>query len=282
MGTSLIGQSQPPRTVSSDSESDDPLGSLLFATDLIPLAQDVTKFAGVDYATSQAGVLEVTLNGTTVKIKHDGGAAGCGGKVWPAGELLSRYLIGARDNERYIAHDAVWKESAKRKVKIIELGSGTGLVGLALGNAYTLAASARAVEDIGMEIVITDQANMLSLMADNIELNNLQGTVSADVLDWGTDLPEHYSNPYPDVILAADCVYFEPSFPLLEKTLLSLTGPNTLVLMSYKKRRKADNRFFQSIKKSFRIEEVKDYNEYKDFSRDTVFLYRLIPKTPVN
>ncbi|KAK9249310.1 putative methyltransferase-domain-containing protein [Lipomyces tetrasporus] len=277
MPPSLITSSLP--ATPSDSESDDPLHSLLLATDLIPLAQDVTKFAGVDYATSQAGILEVTLNGTIVKIKHDGGAAGCGGKVWPAGELLSRYLISARDNETYLAHEALWKESAKRKIKIIELGSGTGLVGLAMGKAYSLATKDCAVEDAGLHIVVTDQANMLSLMEDNIELNQLEETVSAEVLDWGTDLPDNYINPCPDVILAADCVYFEPAFPLLEKTLLDLTGDNTLVLMSYKRRRKADNRFFQSIKRSFRIEEIKDYDEYKEFSRNTVFLYRLIRKT---
>ncbi|KAK9353007.1 putative methyltransferase-domain-containing protein [Lipomyces doorenjongii] len=282
MSPSLIAKSPSTilSTTPSDSESDDPLHSLLLAADLIPLAQDVTKFAGVDYATSQAGVLEVTLNGTIVKIKHDGGAAGCGGKVWPAGELLSRYLIGARENEKYIANEVVWKESAKRKIRIIELGSGTGLVGLALGNAYNLAARGNAVEDTGLDIIVTDQANMLSLMADNIQLNDLQGTVSAEVLDWGTDLPDHFATPFPDVILAADCVYFEPSFPLLEKTLLAMAGDNTLVLMSYKRRRKADKRFFQSIKKNFRIEEIKDYEEYKDFSRDTVFLYRLVRKTP--
>ncbi|KAK9375992.1 putative methyltransferase-domain-containing protein [Lipomyces chichibuensis] len=283
MSPSLIAKSPSPiqSTTPSDSESDDPLQSLLLASDLIPLAQDVTKFAGVDYATSQAGVLEVTLNGTVVKIKHDGGAAGCGGKVWPAGELLSRYLIGARENEKYLANEVVWKESAKRKIKIIELGSGTGLVGLALGNAYNLAPRGSAVKDTGLDIIVTDQVNMLSLMADNVELNDLQGTVSAEVLDWGTELPEHYVRPFPDVILAADCVYYEPSFPLLETTLLAMTGDNTLVLMSYKRRRKADKRFFQSIKKNFRIEEIKDYEEYKDFSRESVFLYRLIRKTPM-
>ncbi|KAK9313738.1 putative methyltransferase-domain-containing protein [Lipomyces starkeyi] len=300
MSPSLIAKSPStmPSTTPSDSESDEPLQSLFLASDLIPLPQDVTKFAGVDYATSQAGVLEVSLNGTIVKIKHDGGAAGCGGKVWPAGELLSRYLISARENEKYIANEVVWKESAKRKIKIIELGSGTGLVGLALGNAYNLATRGGAVDDTGLDIIVTDQANMLSLMADNIELNDLQGTVSAEVLDWGTDLPEHYIRPFPDVILAADCVYFEPSFPLLETTLLAMTGDNTLVLMSYKRRRKvsrcgcrhlhtmanrtrqADKRFFQSIKKNFRIEEITDYEEYKDFSRDTVFLYRLVRKSP--
>lgn len=42
-----------------------------------------------------------------------------------------------------------------------------------------------------------------------------------------------------DVLLAADCVYLESSFPLLVDTLVQLAGPDTLVLLSYKKRRKS-------------------------------------------
>ena len=40
------------------------------------------------------------------------------------------------------------------------------------------------------------------------------------------------------MILAADCVYFEPAFPLLVQTLADLTLPTTDVLFCYKKRRK--------------------------------------------
>jgi hypothetical protein len=116
-------------------------------------------------------------------------------------------------------------------------------------------------------LLTASKRNMLSLMADNIELNDLQGTVSAEVLDWGTDLPEHYIRPFPDVILAADCVYFEPSFPLLETTLLAMTGDNTLVLMSYKRRRKVSrcgcrhlhtmaNRTRQADKRFFQVRNV--------------------------
>lgn len=79
---------------------------------------------------------------------------------------------------------------------------------------------------------------MLRLMEDNIKLNSLVGIVSADVIDWGKPLKEKYVEPLVDIILAADCVYFEPAFPLLEQTLLDMTGNGTLVLMAYKKRRK--------------------------------------------
>lgn len=44
--------------------------------------------------------------------------------------------------------------------------------------------------------------------------------------------------PRPDVILAADCVYFEPAFPLLVETLDDLADQTTEILFCYKKRRK--------------------------------------------
>ena len=59
----------------------------------------------------------------------------------------------------------------------------------------------------------------------------------------------------PDIVLAADCVYFEPAFPLLVSTLATLIPPPPEpapeVLFCYKKRRKADKRFFALLKKYF-------------------------------
>lgn len=79
--------------------------------------------------------------------------------------------------------------------------------------------------------------------------------------------------PHPDIILAADCVYYEPAFPLLVRTLSDLSGESTEVLFCYKKRRKvtnlllsyhskelralqADKRFFTLLKKYFSWKEV--------------------------
>lgn len=65
-----------------------------------------------------------------------------------------------------------------------------------------------------------------------------------------------------DLILAADCVYFEPAFPLLVSTLAALVPPPPEhapeVLFCYKKRRKADKRFFALLKKYFTWSIVRD------------------------
>ena len=59
----------------------------------------------------------------------------------------------------------------------------------------------------------------------------------------------------PDIVLAADCVYLEAAFPLLVSTLVALvpSPPDRApeVLLSYKKRRKADKRFFAMLKTYF-------------------------------
>ncbi|KAK7205794.1 putative methyltransferase-domain-containing protein [Myxozyma melibiosi] len=266
-------------TPNEDELTEDPFLQMLAETaDLVPALNHTTKFAGKEYATSASGVMEAEFSGVPVKIAIDGGASGCGGKVWPAGELLSRYVIDAKDDESSLAHGPVWEQSRERKVQIVELGSGTGLVGLALANAYKTKFG-KTESDAGLDIVISDQINMMDLMTENIKLNNQEDIVTADVIDWGKPLDEKYVNV--SVVLAADCVYFEPAFPLLEKTLLDLAGENTLMLMAYKKRRKADNKFFMSIKKSFKIIEIKNYGDYyQEFSRDSVVIYQLVRKQP--
>lgn len=102
---------------------------------------------------------------------------------------------------------------------------------------------------------------MFELMKKNVVLNGLQGVVEAAILDWGDELPS-YAKYSPeskiDLVLAADCVYLEAAFPLLETTLLDLTenDKGLEIYMSYKKRRKADSKFFKHMKKNFLFEEV--------------------------
>lgn len=55
-------------------------------------------------------------------------------------------------------------------------------------------------------------------MQHNVNLNGLPlDLISTSVLDWGTDISGYVPQP-PDIVLAADCVYYEPSFPLLIDT----------------------------------------------------------------
>ena len=119
---------------------------------------------------------------------------------------------------------------------------------------------------------ITDQEPMLALMRQNIALNHLEDHVTAHIYDWGearsAAVPDH-----PDIILAADCVYFEPAFPLLQETLQDRIGIETVCYFCYKKRRRADSHFIKAVRKMFLVEEVRDDRDRDAYSRENIFLY---------
>ncbi|EYE93520.1 uncharacterized protein EURHEDRAFT_414342 [Aspergillus ruber CBS 135680] len=177
---------------------------------------------------------------------------GCGGKLWPAGMVLAKYLL--RQHQSDLANKS-----------IVELGAGGGLVGLAVARGCVVGPS---------PIYLTDQEPMLPLMETNIKLNNLSPLVKAMVLNWGEPLPDDI--PYrPAVILAADCVYFEPAFPLLITTLQELIGPNSVCYFCFKRRRRADVRFLKVAKKIFDISEIQDDPDAENYKRENIFLYRI-------
>ncbi|KAL0580787.1 Protein-lysine N-methyltransferase efm6 [Marasmius crinis-equi] len=173
---------------------------------------------------------------------------GCGGVVWPAGQILSSYLV--RKGPAYL-----------QGKNVLELGSGTGLVGL-------IAAMLNPAH-----VWITDQVFLLDMMRQNVSKNNLDSKCTVAELDWGTPIPTAIARP--DVILAADCVYFEPAFPLLVQTLCDLVSDNTEVLLCYKKRRKADKRFFALLKKRFVWAQVEDDPNRPIYERDSIALLRI-------
>lgn len=111
---------------------------------------------------------------------------------------------------------------------------------------------------------------MLALMQRNITLNRAEGKVEASVYDWGESYPP--VSEYPDVILAADCVYFEPAFPLLQKSLEALIGPKTTCYFCFKKRRRADLRFMSAVNKRFAVELVTDDPDCETYGRENIFL----------
>ncbi|KIM67776.1 hypothetical protein SCLCIDRAFT_1209915 [Scleroderma citrinum Foug A] len=185
-----------------------------------------------------------------ITLKVDA-SPGCGGIAWPAGEVLSNYI--ALRGKQYCQGRS-----------ILELGSGTGLVGLVAGA-------------LGGRVWITDQTPLLGIMQENTILNNLQTLVTVSELNWGEKVRPEI--PHPDIILAADCVYYEPAFPLLVRTLSDLSGESTEVLFCYKKRRKADKRFFTLLKKYFSWKEIEDDPGRESYNREAISLLLLTKKT---
>jgi hypothetical protein len=116
---------------------------------------------------------------------------------------------------------------------------------------------------------------MLPLMQRNTALNDLQDIVKPSVYDWGqptpTALPAH-----PDVILAADCCYFEPAFPLLLRTLQDLIGERTVCYFACVKRRKADAQFMKAARKVFEVEAVDDDPYVEEYRGKNVFLWVIL------
>lgn len=188
-------------------------------------------------------------------LLHEDLQEGCGGQLWPAGMVLSKYML------RYHGSGSLAGKS------IVEIGAGGGLVGLAVALGCE--------GDERTKIVITDQIPMLALMRRNIALNHLEDRVVAKVYDWGTAPPSTMlplGAEYPDIVLAADCVYFEPTFPLLLQTLKDLIGPTTTCYFCLKKRRKADMRFLRHMMRKFRVDQVV-YEGKEGDQIEGIFLY---------
>ncbi|KAH9811154.1 S-adenosyl-L-methionine-dependent protein-lysine N- methyltransferase [Teratosphaeria destructans] len=215
-------------------------------------------------AHKQASTGEVDFDGLLedrpLKL-HQDLAKGNGGQAWPAGHVLARYLLRKKREE-------LKKCSMFLLDYSVELGAGGGLVGLAIALGCAPEHS----------VHVTDQQPMLQLMQDNIALNGLTGRAQASVYNWGDACPEGIP-AHPDIVLAADCVYFEPAFPLLQKTLEDLIGPHTVCYFCFKKRRRADTQFMKAAKKVFAIEQVDDDPDQETYARENITLCTIRLKT---
>ncbi|KUJ15627.1 uncharacterized protein LY89DRAFT_647452 [Mollisia scopiformis] len=217
---------------------------LVVGEDLTPIPQyKAASTTSIDFS----NLLEIPLK------LHEDLTSGCGGQLWPAGMVLGHHML---------RHH----KDSLRNARILELGSGGGLVGLAVALKFQL----------DQLTLITDQENMIDLMRKNIALNELESRAHELVLNWGDPLPLEVIKGKPNVILAADCVYFEPAFPLLLQTLEELLKlcNEAVIYFCFKKRRRADMQFMKNARKKFLVEEVED-EDRETFSREGLFLYTL-------
>ncbi|KAK0745390.1 putative methyltransferase-domain-containing protein [Apiosordaria backusii] len=223
------------------------ISPLDFGEDLAPLP--VYKAAATT-ALDFSGLLDEPLK------LHEDLSSGCGGQLWPAGMVLAKHML----------H---YQRDKLQTSRVLELGAGGGIVGL------TIAKGCR----IDQPLYITDMIDMEPLMQHNIALNELGDRVRGRILNWGEPLSQEIIDFKPDTILAADCVYFEPAFPLLLQTLkdlLTLT-PTATVFFCFKKRRRADMQFLKSARRAFRVTELED-GDRPVFAREGLFLYAITAK----
>ncbi|KAL3673378.1 hypothetical protein V7S43_001093 [Phytophthora oleae] len=179
-----------------------------------------------------------------------GTALGFGASVYDAAIALSLYLA---------SHPDLVEGN-----RVIELGCGPGLVGVVAAHLEP------------KSVVITDgDPASVALTQRNIQVNSLSGEVcTAEEYLWG-DLEHHLvpkvGGQHFDVILGADivaCPYAE-AFEGLMKSLQEMAGPQTLVLLAYKKRQNSEEKFFETLEKVFDIDQVGQSELHPDFQEDS-------------
>ncbi|ORY83053.1 putative methyltransferase-domain-containing protein [Protomyces lactucae-debilis] len=217
----------------------------------------------------------LACHGASILLERDP-FAGTGGLLWPAGERLAMHLcrVATQDPSRFA------------NKRIIELGTGTGVVGIAM--AMTT--------DLGKEglLVLTDLDPVLPIVKRNIALNGCSPSrVTVERLAWGEALPSLFkaSEGHPvDVVVMADVIYHEDLFQPLLDTLLYLfqANPGMVGYLGYKKRRRADWLFQKSLRRTFEmrlLEEVQPVCIEQVHSKDErwrqgVYLYELTLRSP--
>lgn len=132
---------------------------------------------------------------------------------------------------------------SKNHLQVIELGSGCGVVGIALAQML-----------LRCSITLTDLAEVNDIMARNLQIAQ-SATNSATrfkVLDWEEELDTEITKEPIDLVLVSDCTYNADSLPALVQVLdrLVQSSPDAVVLVSLKRRHESEAVFFDLMRQS--------------------------------
>ncbi|KAG9285409.1 hypothetical protein G9A89_010884 [Geosiphon pyriformis] len=148
---------------------------------------------------------------------------------------------------------------------ILELGSGTGYVGISLS---------RRLKRTQAKIILTDLEQVLPLIRHNLTKNSQSlfrkdDDISVNRLEWGSTedakhiLSQH--NGSVDLVIASDLVYFPELFQPLIRTLLDVCNEQTVVVFGYKKRASwKEETFWLEVGRFFELNIVQIVNFHKD------------------
>eukprot|EP00803_Ostreobium_quekettii_P004665 evm.model.scf_3770.1 EVM.evm.TU.scf_3770.1 scf_3770:7001-9027(-) len=176
-----------------------------------------------------------------------------GAVVWDAALVLAHYLHHAAQGGDQ-GHSQWPRLKGKR---VIELGGGTGFVGLAAAL-------------LGAKVTLTDLARVVPFIDDNIRDNGLQDNAKALPLAWGSDVGG--LGPPFDYILASDVVYLKATYDDLITTIEALSGPHTTTLFAHE-RRVGTWEFFELLKKrNFLVQEISPQLQHPQWQSEDIAL----------
>ncbi|KNA20291.1 hypothetical protein SOVF_053480 [Spinacia oleracea] len=250
-----------PKTQHSSTESSDGENRLL--TSLLPPPPITTAVAAGDPHFRRHHVNSLHTDIISRQLPSEGLSF----QLWPAAttlfSLLDTHLLHPHLPCHHILH--------RRRLRILELGSGTGLVGI----------TAAAI--LGADVTVTDLPHVIPNLEFNV-LANAEiiaaggGAVVATELSWGNvDQMKVVGKEY-DVILGSDVVYHDHLYEVLLDTLkYFLVGEEVVFLMAHLKRWKKEAAFFKKAKKFFDVDVI-HRDTPSDGKRVGVIVYRFVGK----
>ncbi|XP_071451516.1 protein N-lysine methyltransferase METTL21D-like [Hetaerina americana] len=150
---------------------------------------------------------------------------------------------------------------------VVELGSGVGGAGLTAAS-------------FGADVVVTDLPEVITLLWSNIDVNRIVwdangGRIVAKELVWGKENTSDW--PTPDLILIADCVYYDQSLEPLLKTVEDLSRKETEVLICQELRDTPEHKdlwekFFALLEEKFLVTKIPILEYHPQFSSADIVL----------
>lgn len=172
---------------------------------------------------------------STLRLAQRMSEGGIGAVVWHCGRAMCHALPRLpelMDEGRFA-----------RGTRVLELGCGTGLVGIACWLR-------------GADAALTDFGAICELATENALANvGVDGAIPPGLLvaphEWGAGLSAELRAPY-DVIIGSDCLYDAAALPALLKTLLAASSERTVIYLAYKRRVDERERpFFAELEECF-------------------------------
>jgi len=148
---------------------------------------------------------------------------------------------------------------------VVEVGSGTGLVGISLAH-------------LGAHVVLTDQKPVLELLEFNVKRNLYTGeldddsnpvAVKCDIQEllWGDEdkiaACRKSCGGTPDFVIGSDLIYAHEGIAPLVKTCRLLAGQGTVCFVAVIRRFKWEETFFSGMDKHFTTEMVHEEGDIK-------------------
>ncbi|KAJ3030522.1 Methyltransferase-like protein 21D [Rhizophlyctis rosea] len=183
-------------------------------------------------------------------------AGGVGATVWDSALVAAKYL-----EKRLVRNPSDFADK-----RVVEVGSGTGLLGLVTAR---IATGAR-------EVVLTDREMSLPLLKVNVkEQPALDRTAPVQVvqLDWTSKEDAETLGTF-DVILVADCVVWPELFAPLVDTLGRISRPGTELILAYERRNfDQEVEFFALLGEMFSFRNVPDEEQDELYKAEDLYLF---------